>query len=103
MDAKDIIVAFFGAAVGLAGILLVFVGFIYAHSETIDLENDRKKYQYVAKVGMIPFLTVLLSAAFCIRWMFYPSTRLVCLSAYSFCFGMGLTALYGLVAFLFYL
>jgi hypothetical protein len=40
VENKDLIIALFGAAVGLAGILLVFVGFIYAHSETLELELD---------------------------------------------------------------
>ena len=56
MESKDIVIAMFGAAVGLAGILLVFVGFVYSHAETIDLADTRRKYKIIAKLGLAPFL-----------------------------------------------
>jgi hypothetical protein len=102
MEKKDIVIALFGAAVGLGGILLVFVGFIYAHSEGMELELDRQKYKRVAKVGMLPFLVSLLCAFLCLRWMLCPSQEAM-LPIYSFYLSLGVTALYGIVAFLFYL
>jgi hypothetical protein len=102
MEKKDLVIALFGASVGLGGILLVFVGFIYAHSEGMDLELERKKYKTVAKVGMLPFLVSLVCAFLCLRWMLCPSPEAM-LPVYSFYLSLGLTALYGLVAFLFYL
>jgi hypothetical protein len=103
VETKDIVIAIFGAAVGLAGILLVFVGFIYSHAETIDLADTRQKYKVVAKLGLIPFLISLLSASLCLNWMLSPSPGVFCWVRYSFYGGMGSTALYGIVAFLFYL
>jgi len=103
VEKKDIVIALFGAAVGIAGILLVVIGFIYAHSETLELLDDRKKYKFVAKIGMVPFLASLLCALFGLRWMLYQNE--ICFSATVYCFylSIGLTALYGLAAFLFYL
>lgn len=103
MEKKDIVIAVFGAAVGLAGILLVFVGFVYSRSETFDLEATRTKYARVAKVGIVPFLLSLASAALCLRWMLYQSATSYNLALCSFYWCMGLTALYGIVAFIFYL
>jgi hypothetical protein len=103
MEKKDLVIALFGAAVGLAGILLVFVGFIYAHAETMELGDDRKKYKRVAKFGMGPFFFSLCSAFVCIQWLLCPSEALAKWSLYTFYLGMGSTALYGLTAFLFYL
>jgi len=103
MESKDIVIAVFGAAVGLAGILLVFVGFVYSHAETIDTARTRERYKTVAKSGIVPFLILLVCACLCLRWMLVPSSTTFCAVLYSFYGCLGLTALYGLVAFIFYL
>jgi hypothetical protein len=103
MDKRDIVLAVFAAAVGLAGVLLVLVGFIYAHAETIDLAATRQRNKRVAKFGMVPFLITILCAAFSLQWMIRPSDTMFHWSLYSFYGGIGTTALYGIVAFLFYL
>jgi hypothetical protein len=103
VEQKDIVVAVFGAAVGLAGILLVFVGFVYAHAETIDLANTRKKLKIVAKVGIIPFLVSLLCTSLSLNWMLHSSSGLFCWVCRSFWASIGLTGLYGTIAFLLYL
>jgi hypothetical protein len=103
VEEKDIIIAIFGAAVGLAGILLVFVGFVYSHAETQPLADDRKKFKLVAKIGLLPFLISLLCASLCLSWMFSPSPATLSWVRCTCYGGMGLTALYGIVAFVFYL
>jgi hypothetical protein len=103
VEAKDIVTAIFGAAVGLAGILLVFVGFVYSHAESQPLAADRIKFKLVAKSGLFPFLVCLVSASLCLTWMSAPSPGVLCWTRYTLYGGMGLTALYGIVAFLFYL
>jgi hypothetical protein len=103
VEKKDIVLAIFGAAVGLAGILLVFVGFVYSHAETQPLADDRKKFRVVAKVGLLPFLVSLTCAALCLGWMFSPTDTTLCWIRGTCYGGMGLTALYGIIAFLFYL
>jgi hypothetical protein len=103
MEKKDIVIALFGAAMGLAGILLVVVGFIYSHSETLDLEDDRRKYKVVAKIGMAPFLLSFVCALFGVHWMLYQTENCFLATLYSFYLNIGATALYGVVAFLFYL
>lgn len=103
MEPKDIVTAIFGAAVGLAGILLVFVGFVYSHAESQPLKDDREKFKLVAKLGLLPFLVCLGDAFLCLHWMTSPSPAIFGWTRYALCGGMGLTALYGIVAFLFYL
>jgi hypothetical protein len=103
MESKDIVVAVFGAAVAIAGVLLVVVGFVYSHAETIDLERTRDKYKLVAKSGIVPFLVSLLCAFLCFRWMITPYWISFSWVRYSFYACLGSTALYGVVAFIFYL
>jgi hypothetical protein len=103
MEPKDAVIAIFGAAVGLAGILLVFVGFVYSHAESRELKDDRDKFKLVAKVGLFPFLICLGCGFLCLDWMSSPSPGIFCWARYALYGGMGLTALYGVVAFLFYL
>ena len=100
MESKDIIIAIFGAAVGLAGVLLVIVGFIYAHAETIPLKDDREKLKLVARIGLIPFLVALVCAGLALHWMFSPSTALLCWTKYLFYGDLGLTGIYGVGSFL---
>jgi hypothetical protein len=103
MEAKDIVLAIFAAAVGLAGILLVVVGFVYSHAESQPLADDRKKFKIVAKIGLLPFLICFACAFLCVNWMSSASPAVLCWIRYTLYGGMGLTALYGVVAFLFYL
>src|ERR1700722_20619762 len=103
MEKKDIITAVFGAAVSLGGILLIFVGFIYAHSETLDLEKERKKYQFVAKCGMGPFVVCLVCAVFGLHWMLYQSEPCFQAAIYTFWAGIALPGIYGIGAFFLYL
>jgi hypothetical protein len=45
-ERKDIILAVIGASVALASLLLVFVGFVYAHAETFETKRrDRLNEQ----------------------------------------------------------
>jgi len=103
MESKDIVIAIFGAAVGLAGILLVFVGFVYSHAETQPLKDDREKFKIVAKIGLLPFLVCLSCAFLCLVWMSSSSAAIFGWVRGTLYVGMGLTALYGIVAFLLYL
>lgn len=103
MEPKDIVPAIFGAGVGLAGILLVFVGFIYSRVETFDLERVRRKFRRVARSAIAPFLLSLISAGLSLRWMLHPSWSVYLWARLTFYAAMVFTALYGIVAFLFYL
>ena len=66
---KDTIIAAIGSAIGLAGLLLIFVGFVYTHGESFSSEATKRKFQRVAKAGIAPFSVALASAWFCLRWL----------------------------------
>lgn len=55
MAEKDVALAIMGAALGLAGLLLVFSGFLLARSAQYESKRG-DKYRYLAKLAMIPTL-----------------------------------------------
>ncbi len=92
-----------GASVGLAGILLVFVGFIFTRSEGFEVVSRARKYQMVGKLGLIPFAVAIGCAWICLQWFLGPSALLYSLAIWSFQGCLVLTGLYGIVALLFYI
>lgn len=75
------------------GLLLVFMGFVYARGESYGTRTG-DKFKWVAKVGILPFLITLLCAWICLKWL----TGSAWAYAYSIlCFEVGLyaTAIYG--------
>ena len=55
MADKDVALAMMGAAVGLAGLLLVFSGFLLARAAQYETKRG-DVYRILAKVGLIPIL-----------------------------------------------
>jgi hypothetical protein len=100
-EPKDTVVAILGAAAALAGLLLVFIGFVYAHGESYQTRTG-DKFKFVAKLGIAPFIVTLLCAWFCLEWLtgsewaYYWAVTL-------FEIGLMATAIYGAVTMLFYL
>jgi hypothetical protein len=100
-EQKDTIVAVLGASAALAGLLLVFIGFVYARGESYETRRGNR-FKIVAKIGVVPFLVTLACAWFCLEWL--TGTQ----GAYSWSIGffkLGLvtTAIYGAITLLFYL
>ncbi len=92
-----------GSSVGLAGILLVFVGFLYSRAESFERAGTVRKYKWVAKAGIVPFLFALISAWLCLLWIGQPSVDLYNYAMLSFQACLILTGLYGIIAIIFYL
>jgi hypothetical protein len=62
VEHKDVIVSILGAAVGLAGLLLVFSGFLFSQAASFPPDTSDKiinKYRNVARVAIYPFLGFL--------------------------------------------
>jgi hypothetical protein len=100
-EPKDTVIAILGAAAALAGLLLVFIGFVYARGESYETKRG-DRFKAVAKVGTGPFVVTLACAWFSLEWLLgnawaYPW------SINLFKAGLVLTALYGVVTLLFYL
>lgn len=100
---KEIVIAVFGASVGLAGVLLVFVTFVYSRVESFQSVPKQKKYKIVARIGLLPFLIALISAWLSLRWLQYSEATVYRGSIVSFQIAVILTALYGLISLMFFL
>jgi hypothetical protein len=100
---KDTIIAAIGSAIGLAGLLLIFVGFVYTHGESFSSEATKRKFQRVAKAGIAPFSVALASAWFCLRWLQWsgPADYLLALLLFKVC--LLLTLAYGIISVIVYL
>ncbi len=85
----------------LAGLLLVFVGFVYAHAETFETRRG-DVYRYVAKAGLVPFLASLVCAWLCLDSLM-GNAGLVGPSILAFRLTLLGVALYGAIALLFFL
>lgn len=61
MIERDAALAILGGAIGLAGLLLVFIGFILPRTQTYN-ENSADKFRWLARIGLVPFLAALFCA-----------------------------------------
>lgn len=106
-DAKDIIVALLGAAVALAGLLLVVAGFVFSQANTFPPENTDDemlgRYELAGKIGLIPFILALADAAVCLCWLLWRTPCLFPTATWGFFLLLLLTAGYGAVLLLRYL
>ena len=62
-NAKDIILALLSGSVSLAGLLLIFSGFLFSQAAGFDPDHTPDKmidaYRNAARVGVLPFLMCL--------------------------------------------
>jgi len=98
---KDIILAVLGASVGLAGLLLVFSGFVFtqaagfppAHTD----DETIKKYRNAGRFGVWPFLFAILNAALSVAWLLWQSSCLYGLTVTCFFVLLAFTGVYGAI------
>ena len=99
---KEIALAALGGAAAIAGLLLVFVGFIIVKVEALPGETSDsvlRKYAIVAKLGMLPLLvlTTVILAAY--GWLFYPTNSILFfIWSAGFVVGMVLFLVYSIAA-----
>ena len=96
--AKDVMIAVMGTAVALAGLLLIFSGFLFAQaasfpSTTSDEVIDR--YRNAGRWGLVPFLTALVCASLSFTWMLSPSPCFYWGATVTFAFLIAISAFYG--------
>jgi|ERR1035437_7622863 hypothetical protein len=96
---KDVMVAVLGAAVGLAGLLLIFSGFLFAQAasfprdSTPDTTIDR--YSNAGRWGLAPFLMALAVAALSFAWLIDPCIYLYRATVIGFVLLIATSACYG--------
>lgn len=67
MAEKDTTLALLGAAIAIAGLVLVYSGFVLARAAGFSDVRKRKRYERIAKAGLIPVLAALWCALMAIR------------------------------------
>jgi len=73
LETKDIALAVFGGSVGLASVLVVFIGFLVAHAEALPAtvpDRIQQRYMGAAKWGLVPTVVAILEALVCYGWFF---------------------------------
>ncbi len=105
--AKDVVIAILGSSVALAGLLLVFGGFVFAQAQGFPRATTDdaiiNRYRNVGRMGLIPFLFSLSLAATSVVWFLCPSESLYRFSVYGFLFLLLGTAAYAIAVLGFYL
>jgi hypothetical protein len=104
--AKDIAITIVGAAIALAGLLLVFSGFVFAQADTFPPTTDDKtikRYKSAGKWGLLPFGLALTDAAIAMGWLLNPCPGLYVAALAGFFMSIGLAAAYGGFCLLIYL
>ena len=62
---KDIAIGLLGAIVAVAGLLLVFSGFLFTKAESIDSRRG-DKFRTIGKLGVIPLIASFVTAWVCL-------------------------------------
>jgi hypothetical protein len=99
---KEIALAALGGASGIAGLLLVFVGFVIVKVEALPAETSDEvidRYELVAKVGIAPLIVLVAVILASYLWLFYPTSSLLFnVWSIGFVVGMILFVLYSIWA-----
>jgi len=67
MGEKDVILAVLGNHIAIAGLILIFAGFLLSKAESYEGSRRGDKYNWLAVAGLIPIIAALLSAEICIE------------------------------------
>jgi len=105
--AKDVAIALLGAAVGIAGLLLVVAGFVFAQAASFNPDDTDDTiidgFRSAGRLGLIPFVLALADAATALIWLIHKSDCLYTGAVWGFFLLLILTGLYGVVLILRYL
>ncbi len=87
LEHRDIALAVFGGSVGLASVLVVFIGFLVAHAEALPSTTSdtvQNQYKKAAKWGLVPTSAAILEALACYAWFFLQHPALLYLWSVGF-------------------
>jgi hypothetical protein len=97
-DQKDIVLAVLGASVALAGLLLVFCGFLFTQADSLPSTTRDEvidKYRRAGKLGLVPFLLALIVAGDAFAWLLCPTNWYFWSGVWGFVAVLCGTAIYG--------
>jgi hypothetical protein len=66
MGEKDVILAVLGSDIAIAGLVLIFAGFLVTKAASYEGNRSGDKYSYLAVASLAPILVALVSAWMCI-------------------------------------
>lgn len=101
VEQKDIVISILGASVGLAGLLLVFAGYLFAQAAGLPSTTDDailNKFKRWGRIGLLPFVSCLGISADCVVWMVRQDASLFSISWMGFLVVLAGTAAYGCIA-----
>jgi|SRR5580704_6292864 hypothetical protein len=105
--AKDVMLGILGASVGLAGLLLVFSGYVFAQAAAFPpATTDDKiinRFRNAGRFGLWPFLLALTDSVISMIWLVHPGCHIYIVSVAVFFLLLVGTAAYGAVLLKFYL
>jgi hypothetical protein len=103
-DPKDVMLAILSASAALAGLVLVFSGFLVSQYMALNPETTEQKrinkLRRFAKCGVLPFVCSIVSGVFSFMWLIHPGQTYYDYAIYTFETLGVVTAIYGIFAFL---
>jgi uncharacterized membrane protein len=63
---RDVILAMFGSDIAIAGLVLVFAGFLVGKAASYGGSRSGDKYNWIAVAGLVPIVASLVAAWMCI-------------------------------------
>lgn len=90
--------AILGGSVSLAGLLLVFAGFLFSQAAALPPETDDKiinDFRFAGKLASAPFILCLVVAGLSLRFLLVASDSVIWLSWVGFAALLAITAVYG--------
>jgi hypothetical protein len=97
--AKDVMLAALGASVGLAGLLLIFSGFLFAQADSFPKATTDDaiidKYRNAGRFAVIPFLLSIVVASLSVAWVVCPCPRVYWATIFGLCALLLVSAGYG--------
>jgi hypothetical protein len=105
-EPKDVMLGILGASSALAGLLLVFGGFLFAQAASFPSDTDERitgKFEKVGRLSVWTFLAFLIICVLCTVWLLHPQELIYWISAWMFLISVMATGVYGLLAYYRYL
>jgi hypothetical protein len=99
-EPKDVVIGILGASGALAGLLLVFSGFIFAQAASFPSDTSNKiigRYTKAGRLGILPFWGFLLTTLMAVSWLSFPTHCLFLITTILFCLLVVCTGVYGTV------
>ena len=105
-EQKDLVIATLGASSAIAGLILIFCGFLFAQAAIFPPETSDKtiqKFTRCGRLGVIPFMLSMAVTAISFYWLLHPGDSVFACNAVLFWATILLTVVYGSATILFLL